>query len=291
MIIVELKGGLGNQMFQYAFGYAHAKRLGVELALEISDKTLQIHNGFELNRVFNIKDRIATQKDMRAVLGLVSNKLIVKTSKYLSLNKFFSSRLVEEQHYHFAPNMLTISDNSFVCGYWQSEQYFLEIKNEIRTIFKFKKSLTKQNIAISKIIDRSNSVSLHVRRNDYANNPKINATHGLCGLDYYQAAIEYIKERISLPYFIIFSDDIAWVKEHLKINDPHQYVDFNIGVESHNDMHLMSLCKHHIIANSSFSWWGAWLNPNTEKIVLAPKIWFANQTNTDDLIPQQWIRM
>jgi hypothetical protein len=151
--------------------------------------------------------------------------------------------------------------------------------------------LSGKNADIAEQIGRVNAVSLHVRRGDYVKNPKTTATHGLCSLDYYHTAIRYIYETVEQPYFFIFSDDMAWVKEHLKIDAPCQYVDHNQGKESFNDMHLMSLCKHHIIANSSFSWWGAWLNSSPEKIVIAPNKWFANQNNIKDLLPNDWVTL
>jgi hypothetical protein len=149
--------------------------------------------------------------------------------------------------------------------------------------------LTRQNAELAVQIGQVNAVSLHVRRGDYAKNPKTTATHGLCSLDYYQAAIQYISDQVEQPYFFIFSDDIAWVKKQLKMNFPCRYVDHNHGVESYNDMHLMSICRHCIIANSSFSWWGAWLNPYKDKIVVAPQRWFANDNNVKDLFPPEWV--
>jgi hypothetical protein len=134
-----------------------------------------------------------------------------------------------------------------------------------------------------------NAISLHVRRGDYANNPKTKATHGLCSLDYYQASVRQMAQKVARPHFFIFSDDMEWVQGNLKIDFPCVFVEHNRGAESYNDMRLMSLCKHHIIANSSFSWWGAWLNPNMEKIVIAPRKWFASQTAVPDLFPAGWI--
>jgi hypothetical protein len=130
-----------------------------------------------------------------------------------------------------------------------------------------------------------------VRRGDYINNVKNNATYGECSLDYYRAAIAYISERVVRPYFFIFSDDISWVQDNLKLDVPCQYVEHNYGVDSYNDMHLMSLCRHHIIANSSFSWWGAWLNSRPEKIVVGPRKWFVNDNNVMDRFPADWRAM
>lgn len=291
MVVLHLSGGLGNQMFQYAFGLAHAKRLRTDLKLELTDPTLIIHNGFELERIFNIQASKATQTDIQAVLGIYRHRFIRKVFKVTCVSKIFKSPCIEEPYFHFSPAMLAIPDNSYINGYWQSEKYFLKIENEIRSDFAFKLPMSQQNANIAEVINQTNSVSLHVRRNDFANNSRINSTHGLCSLEYYQAAIRYIVERVERPKFFIFSDDPAWVKGNLKIDLPCEFVEHNKGKESYNDMRLMSLCKHHIIANSSFSWWGAWLNPSKSKIVMAPLRWFAKPMDTSDLIPPRWVRL
>lgn len=204
MIILHLSGGLGNQMFQYAFGRVNAKRLGAELKLDLSDHTLNIHNGFELERIFNIHAKEATQSDMQGVLGLQRYNVIRKAIKSSGLNKILKSPVVYEPHFHFSPQMMGLSDNSYVYGYWQSEKYFLAIENEIRADFSFKQPLSKQNSDLARIVSDDNSVSLHVRRNDFAKNSAINTTHGLCSLAYYQAAIQYVAERVENPISLFF---------------------------------------------------------------------------------------
>ena len=134
-------------------------------------------------------------------------------------------------------------------------------------------------------------MSLHVRRGDYANNPSALSTHGLCSLDYYREAVNHIAEKVKEPHFFIFSDDMDWAVDNIRIKFPCEYIDHNKGPGSSEDMRLMSLCRSHIIANSSFSWWGAWLNPDPTKIVVAPKRWFARNVETPDLIPDGWVRI
>ena len=289
MIIVHLAGGLGNQMFQYAFARANAIRLSTELAVELSDKSLQIHNGFELDRVFNVHARLASQKEIRAALGLSRNPILRGILKKLGLSKNCLPHYIEEMHFQFSPEMMYIRDNTFVFGYWQSEKYFLDVAESIRQDFKFKLPIESKNIELAKQIKQVNAVSLHVRRGDYASNPKNITMHGLCSIEYYQAAIRHVAKQIKNPHFFVFSDDISWVKNNLRIDFPHQYIDHNHGAESYNDMRLMSLCKHNIIANSSFSWWGAWLNLDFGKIVIAPKRWFVDSLDTTDLIPSSWL--
>lgn len=136
------------------------------------------------------------------------------------------------------------------------------------------------------------AVSLHVRRGDYVSDARTHAAHGLCSIDYYRAAVRYIIDRVEAPEFFVFSDDIAWARGNLDISHPCHYLDHNRGAESYNDMRLMSLCHHHIIANSSFSWWGAWLNPRDDKIVVAPARWFASgNRRLDDLFPPGWVTL
>jgi Glycosyl transferase family 11 len=176
-------------------------------------------------------------------------------------------------------------------GYWQSEKYFIDCSKLIRKDFTFKNELDSYNLKLKSKIDKTNSVSIHIRRGDYVNNLNTNATHGLCSIDYYIKAVNYITERIESPYFFVFSDDIEWAKKNIMLNFPCQFISHNIGSKSYLDMQLMSLCKHNVIANSSFSWWGAWLNSNDNKIVIAPRKWFAVNTDICDLIPSNWISL
>ena len=198
---------------------------------------------------------------------------------------------VVEPHFNFWPEIADVPRDCYLTGYWQSEKYFQQASLAIRADFTFRHPLEKHNAEIARKIGQVNSVSLHVRRGDYASNPETNVTHGLCSLEYYQAAIRHVSDRVKQPYFFIFSDDIDWVKDNLETEFPGQYIDHNQGAESYNDMHLMSLCRHHIIANSSFSWWGAWLNPRQDKVVVAPSRWFNNGPDTKDLLPDNWVSL
>jgi hypothetical protein len=204
---------------------------------------------------------------------------------------FRRKEFVIEPHFNYWRGIKTVPRDGYLVGYWQSEKYFAEVAEQIREDFSFLLPPGNRNAELAREIQQVNAVSLHVRRGDYASNARTTSTHGLCSLDYYRAAIEYVAERVKQPHLYIFSDDIEWVINNLKIELPHQYVDHNHGAESYNDMRLMSMCKHHIIANSSFSWWGAWLNPSTDKIIVAPTHWFANQTNVGDLFPQGWVTL
>jgi hypothetical protein len=294
VIIVNVNGGLGNQMFQYALGRALSLSKKTKLRLyvkEVIDK--DDHNGFELDNVFNISASIATNKDRKLVLGSRSSHKLIKLLRSKKLDFLRGGKYIVEKSFNYQSDVFDISDNIFIRGFWQSEKYFLEYRNTILQEFSFKSKLSEKNLAIKKQVQSCISVSIHVRRGDYISNPSANKVHGVLSEDYYKRAID--KLDIDGALFVFFSDDANWVKNYLAPiilnSDNFIVVDHNHANESYNDMRLMSLCEHNIIANSSFSWWGAWLNTNPNKIVIAPKNWFSIDKNTSDLIPQSWIQV
>ena len=291
MVISNIIGGLGNQMFQYAAGCACSLRLGVPLKLDTRDFSgYHLHQGFELNRLFNCHAEVATDFDLAKTLSWQRVKLAQRLLRRPQLKQFRHENYVVEPHFNYWSDISQLKDNIYLDGYWQSEQYFIEFSDKIRADFTFKLPFSKQNAEIAKYIAQANAVSLHVRRGDYVSNKK-NAFISVCSLDYYRAAIEQTKSQVDKPVFFVFSDDIDWVKSNLVLDKTTVFVSHNDGSESFNDMRLMSLCKHHIIANSSFSWWGAWLNANPNKIVIAPKQWFASKLDDSDLVPANWLRL
>ena len=292
MVITQIIGGLGNQMFRYAVGRALAQHFDRPLRLDISGfPGYDLHQGFELLRVFDCSAQIATESEVRNILGWQYPSRVRRVVARQALATFRPKDFIVEPYFHYWPGIKNVPHDCYLAGYWQSEKYFLDVASEIRKDFTFKAPLTSKNAALAEQIAKVNSVSLHVRRGDYVSHPKTNANHGVCSLDYYRAAIRLISERVERPHFFVFSDDIAWVKDNLRMDFPCQYVEHNQGADSFNDMRLMSLCQHQIIANSSFSWWGAWLNKYPEKIVIAPKKWFANSNNVKDLFPQTWVTL
>ena len=183
-------------------------------------------------------------------------------------------------------------DDIFLSGYWQSQKYFEKYSNIIRQDFKFTIPMNSKNLEVANSIKESISVSVHIRRGDYLSNKKTYDKHGVCSLDYYENSINLILLEFPTARIFVFSDDISWVNYFLMPKFKNiETVDLNSGKESYNDMRLMSLCDHNIISNSTFSWWGAWLNNNPHKKVIAPEQWFADGTNCNDLIPENWIRM
>jgi hypothetical protein len=293
MIIVFLTGGLGNQMFQYATARRLAEKHSTILKLDVTGfETYKLHR-YSLP-CFHVWEYLATQTEIDSFLRIsktpikkILNRLKFNSIRYGILNK----NIYEEKYFNFDPSILSIPNNSYLSGYWQSEKYFIGIEDIIRREFTIKYPQDTKSREISEIIQAKNSISIHIRRTDYINDLTTNKVHGICGLDYYQNCIDYITTKISNPYFFVFSDDPQWAKENLKVNFPVIIVDHNDASRNYEDLRLMSQCKHNIIANSSFSWWGAWLNINPERIVIAPQKWFNDMSrNTDDLIPQNWLK-
>ena len=292
MIISHLIGGLGNQMFQYAASRAFSLKRNVPLYLDIQDfKGYALHNGYELNRVFNINTQLAGNSVLKDVLGWRSYSPIRKKLYRSQLRRFRGKRMVVDTQFSSWHQINEIPNYCYLMGNWQTEHYFNDYQEIIRKDFSFRLPSIGLNAALAEQISNNVAISLHVRRGDYLANSSSLAFHGLCSLDYYRRAISYISDRVVNPVFYIFSDDMSWVRENLLIEYPCHYVDHNKGVESYNDMRLMSLCKHHIIANSSFSWWGAWLNPSIDKIVIAPNKWVLSDFDTSDIVPSSWVKI
>lgn len=276
MIKTKLIGGLGNQMFQYAAGRRLSYVHNTPLQLDISDLKRLKTRKYELD-CFNIKGEIIERQN-NDLFGKIVKRLTNRENIYF------------EKNFRFDRAILNLPDNVTLVGYWQSEKYFSDIEGIIRKELNFKHSPIGKIRSILRKVRSSESVAIHFRRTDYIDNKKFFYYHGVCSLDYYQKAISLIAERLKSPEFFIFSDDLPWVKRNLKIEHPAFFVDLND--KDYEDLRLMSSCRHQIIANSTFSWWGAWLNENKHKIVVCPKNWFRNKSiNTEDLIPYTWIRI
>jgi Glycosyl transferase family 11 len=293
MIIVRLMGGLGNQMFQYAT----AKRIAV-----LRDTDLKVDTSFLTNKalphadrmfalnVFDTNISVATKEELGKFESIRENKLKRGVQKILPF--LFPYFTIGEPLKNYDERILKAPKNSLLIGYWQTEKYFLPIEEIIKKEFTFKPFSEGMNKYLAEEIRASNSVSLHVRRGDYVHDAVTNQVHGICSPEYYYKAIEVIRQDVNEIKLFIFSDDMEWVKAQMKFDVPVTYIENNIGEMSYADMQLMSLCKHNIIANSSFSWWGAWLNYNPDKKVIAPIRWFNDETiNTQDLIPGGWIKL
>lgn len=295
MIIIKLRGGLGNQIFQYSAG-RRASHINKTL-LKLDTSGFKNQKGMTkreyLLSCFNIKENFANEKEITKLKSVGKNKLSRCLLRFISFFTPYNKRsYIAEKYFHFDPSILNISDNSYLDGYWASERYFKDIENIIRKEFTFKLKPDSENKKLIEKIKNSMSVSIHVRRGDYISVNKTHGCHGVCNSDYYKKAIKLIAVKVKNPYFFIFSDDPGWVKQNLHLEFPCIYVDYNVGKKDYEDMRLMSKCRHNIIANSSFSWWGAWLNKNKNKVVIVPKRWFKDESlNTKDLLPKDWIKI
>lgn len=277
-------------MFQFATGYAVSKRWKETLELDTSYfKKKSVHNGFELERLFGIQARV--ESDLFAKRGYL---LWYALLSRLGIDRVHDWKTVVELQSSFIPLVFQKRFDNY-DGFWQSEEYFKEYRKDILDRFTFmpfdersSNSDQDKNLTLSKEIVSCESVSVHVRRGDYLKSPNYVA---LGETNYYQRAVKMLKKKKTNAKFYVFSDDIQWCIENLDISDA-IYVDWNQGGQSFRDMQLMSLCKNNIIANSSFSWWGAWLNTNPSKIVVAPDAFNINRTvNETRLIPSNWIQL
>lgn len=292
MIVIQLMGGLGNQMFEYAAGLSLAKRNHTTLKIDLSwfgtlgdDDVKREYelDCFNLNQDFvDINKLLILSKEPRLAQGIK-----IKLAK--ARGKSVLGRYTEtELNYNISFKKLT--DNTYLNGYFQSEKYFNSIRPDIIKAFSFRKTPSKKNPDIIKLAKSTNSVSLHVRRGDYVTNMDAHSFHGLKGNDYYEEAMRIVGTKVDSPKYFIFSDDIAWCKQNLPVPKNSIFVDHNTkGAE---DLRIMTQCKNNIIANSSFSWWGAWLNQNPNKLVIAPREWFVDSSmDSSDIIPNTWKRL
>jgi len=272
-IVVKVNGGLGNQLFQYAMGRALALRSGAELLLDLRFFEL---TGSHTPRAFE--------------LGLFHTRFAAADASTLAhfdppqpasrlariLKRAFPAPgapyRIAERGFPFDPSVARVNRDAYFDGHWQSERYFIDNERTIREDLAFRPALSAMSEALlQQIRDEPNAASLHVRRGDYVHHPQASAFHGLCDPAYYAAAMQQLCESTPPSRYFVFSDDIAWAKDNLTFRAPATFVDHNSGDQSWQDMRLMMACKHHIIANSSFSWWGAWLNSFDQKRVVAPK--------------------
>lgn len=286
MKIVKFLGGIGNQMFQYAFVLALIKsRHKVKIDI-LEYEFYNTHNGYELESIFNIELPTITPKEKklyepkRQRVGYRFLRIILNTNH---------AYLVENPEFTFSEKLLSSKKTQYLNGYWQHHKYVDFVEDKLRASLIFPNFDDIKNIELEEEIRNTpNTVSVHIRRGDYIQHPTLG---GICTKHYFEKAIDYINKKIANPKFIFFSNDIQWCKENFSLENA-IYVDWNIGKHSYRDMQLMSLCAHNIIANSSFSWWGAWLNTNPSKIVIAPKTWI-NLVDTDQkaLILDEYIQL
>lgn len=294
MIVTRLEGGLGNQMFQYAAGLRLACVRGTTLGLDLSLLEAPVQHcatprSYELGPL-RVSARRASPEQVEALV----DKRRGAFARWLPdrLTPARRAAAAVERHYHFDPEVLELPDDVCLRGYWQSERYFADAAERVRSELSVRAPASGRNAELAAAIAACEAVSLHVRRGDYVSDATTNAVHGVCSLDYYRRAVAHVASRVTEPHFFLFSDDPEWTREHLRLDAPTTVVDHNDAGHGHEDLRLMSRCRHHVLANSSFSWWGAWLGTGPDRIVVAPRRWFRDETkDTSDLLPSAWVRL
>lgn len=285
MIVIEASGGLGNQMFQYAL-YKKLEILNKEVALDTSFfRSGQDLRELEID-IFDLHYRQITDREAANIRGYgYQDGLIDKIRYRLRPSKYtIYNDLIER----YQPEIFEM-DKVYLSGYWQSEKYFKDIRQILLREFSFPQKAKEKTAQLCTELLAENSVSIHIRRSDYLSEQNRSVYGNICTEQYYQNAIDYMEQHIENPQYYIFSDDLEWACNYFRGNN-YIVVDKNRGKDSYIDMYLMSQCKHNIIANSSFSWWAAWLNTNSEKKVLAPKRWFQNH-DKENIVCEDWIRI
>jgi hypothetical protein len=294
MIIVRLAGGLGNQFFQYAAARAVAARFGTEVKVDISKysgPTAEPDRKFELNK-FRCNPAIASKEEIQVRADPRIYFLPdFGYNKQPFLGGYDSRTHYVESRFTFDPTVFEISKEHFLEGYFQSPRYFEGIRDCLMQDFKLTKPISPPGQEVLDSIESSdNPICLHIRRGDYVTNPTINKAFGVCSADYYANAVQIMISRLQDPQLFVFSDDTEWCKANLRFDVPMKVIDCNKG-DAPSDIELMTRCKHFISANSTFSWWAAWLGSTAESVVICPRNYYASMRSTADLVPSHWIRL
>ncbi len=298
MKIVNIIGGLGNQMFQYAFAVAlKAYYPNEDVYIDISHfhtfffkkyKGRNLHHGFEINKILDhVEIPTANWQKLVKVTNYMPNYLLSRLIRRCFPKR--QSEFIEKVDFTYDPDVLKQEGSVYFEGYWQVADYYRGLEKTLRDAFKFK-PLDAENVLLASKIKDCNSVSVHVRRGDYLNNKGFG---GICTLDYYRKAIGFVLSKVEKPSFFLFSNDIKWCEDNLIpiLNGADCVIVYhNKGKDSYKDMQLMSFCHTNIIANSSFSWWGAFLNNNNDAMVIAPSKW-NNRFDEVDIYPDSWVKV
>ena len=284
MIIVRLMGGLGNQMFQYAFGRSLAERRNTRLKLDISHFKNDIpRREYDLS-MFNLEEEFASKEEIFKLKQRFSSQIFDKVA-----NKVLGYRtsFIVEPHFHFSARAFNAPDNVYLHGYWQTEKYFSDIGPIIRNEFTFREQMSTAAVALLDRIRSTNSICVNVRRGDFVTNP----FHGSYGVPYYKKADAIIEQCTPEREYFVFSDEIEWCARNLNFSGPTTFVSHEFAGPKFQDyLRLMAGCKHFIIPNSSFAWWAIWFNSEPSRIVIAPKAWFSDPSiDTSDLTPPDWL--
>lgn len=278
MRLIKMKGGLGNQMFIYAL-YISMRRHFSDVRIDLSDMVhYHVHHGYEMHRVFGLpQTEFVMNQKLKKVVEFLFFKTILERKQGGRLEPYFGK--------HSWPLI-------YYKGFYQNERYFADCKDEVRRAFTFDlKQANEQSRLMAQAIEQdAHAVSLHVRRGDYLL-PKHWANSGsVCSLSYYRRAVEEMKRRDPKAHFYVFSDGMDWVRENIDLPADTLFVTHNQGTDSWQDMMLMTHCRHNIVCNSTFSWWGAWLNTHEGKIVICPDHWSVTE-QASHFVPESWIQI
>lgn len=287
MIFVRLVGGLGNQLFQYACARAVALRCGAELVLDLRELVQPAaHAVYGLDQ-FATHARIGQPKELPPARGRILPYALWRAG-------LMRPRFLRERGLGLNSAVLAARDNTYLHGYFQSEGYFRDVTAALREELRIVTPISDENRHwFDRIVQDDRAVSLHVRRGDYVATATGQALHGSCDAGYYARAVTKIRERLGRsPVFYVFSDDPGWARQHLDLGAEMIVLSHNPATAAVEDMRLMGACRHHVIANSTFSWWGAWRNPSPGKLVIAPQRWFSDpKLFNPDICPADWLRL
>lgn len=287
MIIARIEGGLGNQMFQYAYGMFLARKHKTTLLLDVSSYEDKPQHGYLLDN-FHIEAQIAGEKDAPKIPRRYRTKE-ARTPWWkdgFGLNSF---RRYKEQEFGFLPAHLEVPNNRYLVGYWQSEKYFPDMRRELLQQFALRHQLSPTSQEVGKSMRNCNSVALHVRRGDYITSTSAAQIYEHLSIEYYQRSLQEWTKDIQDPRVFIFSNDIAWCREQFNLPWQTQFVDHTNVDTAFEDMWMMLQASCLIMANSTFSWWAGWLNQRPDHTVIAPSRWFRPGTlNSDHLLPTNW---
>lgn len=294
-VIVQILGGLGNQMFQYALGRAISERTGAPLLLDtnvIKHAHQNTPRGYDLD-IFKLRPTFATRADVSRYhshgAGLVG-KIAHRVRRRMGVSK-----IIHQREFAFQPEIFDLRPPLYLAGLWQSYRYFADIEDALRRDFEFCDVLPPSAADLAQAISRPGAVCLHVRRGDYTE-PAHASSIGLSGIDYYRRAAARVRELVDQPAFFIFSDDLDWCHDNFRwLGEAARFVEYAAppGFKLHAlDLQLMARAECFITANSTFSWWAAWLAGDRAKLVITPREWFKDpRLSANDLIPQHWERL
>jgi hypothetical protein len=293
MVVVKISGGLGNQLFQYAYGRQIADRSGAELKLDLRKVGRKYHPWQRRPWhyalwPFRIRASVASLAECRSLKFDTSSAygklyaILLQQFHKTKDARGASPHYVKQRRVGFVPELMDVTDPAYLDGHWESGRYFPDVEASLREEFQLRDGPQGRNAELLDEIRGSNAVSIHVRRTDFLFAD--GGTKNICTLDYFQQAAEIIRKKAGAAHFFVFSDDIPWCRDNLDLGGPMSFSDANGRTTAHEDLRLMSHCKHHVVPNSTLGWWGAWLNPDPAKLVVCPKAW-----PLADVIPDEWI--